>query len=242
MTDAQLADGTRHQVGSRDDWRQARLALLQREKELNRRRDELAEQRRALPWVRLEKTYTFIDGDQPVTLAELFDGRGQLLVYHFMMGPDWSEGCPSCSFWADSFDGVSVHLAHRDVSFVAVSRTPFENLDAYRRRMGWSFRWVSSVDSDFNHDFGVSFTDDQRREGAEYNYVRQDSLGDEAPGMSAFALGSDGAVYHTYSTYSRGLDPINSAYQMLDLVPKGRDEAALPWSMAWLYRHDAYPD
>jgi predicted dithiol-disulfide oxidoreductase (DUF899 family) len=242
MTDAQLADGTRHAVGSRDDWRDARLALLREEKALNRRRDELAEQRRGLPWVRLDKTYTFDDGDGTVTLADLFDGRNQLLVYHFMMGPQWSEGCPSCSFWADSFNGAWVHLNHRDVSFVAVSRTPFDNLDAYRRRMGWSFRWVSSVDSDFNHDFGVSFSDEEQRDGAEYNFVRQDSPGEEAPGMSAFARDADGTVYHTYSTYSRGLDPINSAYQMLDLVPKGRDEAALPWTMAWLHRHDAYPD
>jgi predicted dithiol-disulfide oxidoreductase (DUF899 family) len=241
MTETSLTDGTRHEVGSRVDWRTARLALLQREKELNRLRDELAEQRRALPWVRLDKTYTFTDATGPVTLAELFDGRGQLLVYHFMMGPEWTEGCPSCSFWADSFNGVSVHLEHRDVSFAAVSRTPFENLDAYRRRMGWSFRWVSSIGSDFNQDFGVSFDEEQRRHGAEYNYVHENSPGEESPGMSAYVRDAAGDVFHTYSTYARGLDPINSAYQMLDLVAKGRDEAGLPHTMAWLHRHDAYP-
>jgi predicted dithiol-disulfide oxidoreductase (DUF899 family) len=155
-----------------------------------------------------------------------------------MFGPDWDEGCPSCSFWADSFDGVVVHLAHRDVTTVAVSRAPYEKLAAYRRRMGWTFPWYSSAPGDFNVDYHVSFTEEQRRDGAEYNYAVTPSPPDEAPGISAFAL-HDGEVFHTYSTYARGLDPVNSGYQLLDLTPKGRDEAGLEWPMAWLRRHDA---
>jgi predicted dithiol-disulfide oxidoreductase (DUF899 family) len=236
-----LSDGTTHVVASREEWRTERLALLQREKDLNRLRDDLARQRRALPWVRLDKTYTFSDATGPVSLPDLFGECRQLLVYHFMFGPDWGEGCPSCSFWADNFDGVSVHLRHRDVAFAAVSRAPYEQLARYRERMGWTFRWVSSYGDDFNPDFGVSFDERQRQEGAEYNYAHQAEPPDEAPGLSAFVRDAEGAVYHTYSTYGRGLDPINGCYQMLDLVAKGRDEAALPWPMAWLRRHDAYP-
>jgi predicted dithiol-disulfide oxidoreductase (DUF899 family) len=241
QTTARLTDGTIHDVASPEAWSAKRLALLQREKELNRLRDDLARQRRGLPWVRVEKAYTFQDAAGPVALADLFDGRSQLLVYHFMFGPDWTEGCPSCSFWADNFNGVTVHLRHRDVAFVAISRAPYEQLDRYRRRMGWTFRWISSCGSDFNRDFGVSFDDDQRQRGAEYNYAPQASPPDEAPGMSAFVIDADGTVFHTYSTYSRGLDPMNGCYQMLDLVAKGRDEDALPWTMAWLRRHDSYP-
>lgn len=240
-TTTRLADGTAHEVASPEAWRAQRLLLLRREKDLNRLRDDLARQRRALPWVRLDRTYSFEDSTGAVELADLFDGRSQLLVYHFMFGPDWTEGCPSCSFWADNFDGVSVHMRHRDVSFVTVSRAPYEQLDRYRRRMGWTFRWVSSYGSDFNRDFGVSFDDDQRQRGAEYNYTHQSSPPDEAPGMSAFVIDTNRDVYHTYSTYGRGLDPINGCYQMLDLVAKGRDEDALPRTMAWVHRHDAYP-
>ena len=228
-----------HRTGTRGDWTKARLALLDAEKELNRRRDELAEQRRALPWVPIDKPYAFEGPDGNVRLGDLFDGRSQLLVYHFMFGPDWDEGCPSCSFWADSFDGVGVHLAHRDVAFVCVSRAEYPKLAAYRERMGWAFPWFSSASSDFNFDFGVSFTPEQQEGGATYNFAHQREVPDEAPGISAFAF-DEGQVFHTYSAYSRGLDPINAAYQLLDLAPKGRDEGELEWSMAWLRRHDAY--
>ncbi len=226
-------------VGNEDDHRAARVALLGREKELNRLRDELAAERRRLPWVPVTKEYAFDGPDGRVTMRDLFDGRSQLIVYHFMFGPDWEEGCPSCSFWADSFNGMPVHLAHRDASLVAVSSAPFAHIEEYRRRMGWSFRWVSSAGSDFNFDYGVSFTPEQTAAGAEYNY-RQSEVGDELPGLSVFAIDETGQVFHTYSTYSRGLDPINSGYQLLDLTPKGRDEDDLPWTMAWLRRHDSY--
>jgi predicted dithiol-disulfide oxidoreductase (DUF899 family) len=226
-------------VGSREEWLVARLALLAREKELNRLRDELAAQRRALPWIRVDKEYGFDGPDGRLHLADLFDGHSQLLVYHFMYGPGWDEGCPSCSFWADTFEGLTVHLAHRDVSFVCVSRAPLAQLEAYRARMGWTFPWYSSASSDFNVDFGVSFTPEQQTDGATYNFARHDHPPEEAPGISAFAL-VDGTVFHTYSAYSRGLDPLNGAYQLLDLAPRGRDEAGLEWPMAWLRRHDAY--
>ena len=237
----EAATRDRPRVASRDEWLAARVELLSREKELNRRRDELAEQRRRLPWVRLEKEYTFEGPDGRRTLGDLFAGRGQLLVYHFMFGPDWAEGCPSCSFWADGFDGVAVHLAHRDVTLACVSRAPYDQLAAYQRRMGWTFPWYSSAGSDFNFDFGVSFTPEQQETGGTYNFTHHERLPDEMPGISAFAL-DDGAVFHTYSSYSRGLDPINPAYQLLDLAPKGRDEDGLAWPMAWLRRHDAYED
>ena len=221
-------------VASREEWLRARLELLQAEKELTRRRDELSRQRRALPWVRIGKAYEFDTPDGPRSLPDLFNGRGQLLVYHFMFGPEWDEGCPSCSFWADNFDGIGVHLAHRDVTFLAVSRAPLDRLTAYRSRMGWTFPWVSSLGSDFNMDFCVS-------EAPVYNYVPTDSPQEELPGLSAFAQ-RDGEVFHTYSCYSWGLDAFNGAYQLLDLTSKGRDEEGLPHSMAWLHRHDAYPD
>jgi predicted dithiol-disulfide oxidoreductase (DUF899 family) len=227
-------------IASRSEQRTARLVLLAREKELTRLRDELAAQRRRLPWVRLEKQYEFDGPDGRVSLPKLFDGRGQLIVYHFMLGPGWGEGCPICSFWADSYEGLAVHLAHRDTSLVVVSRAPYAEVDAYRRRMGWSFPWLSSAPGDFNNDFGVSFTAEQRRYGAEYNYRHESDLNDELAGLSVFASGEDGQVYHTYSAYSRGLDALNGAYQLLDLTPKGRDEQDLPWSMAWVRRHDSY--
>jgi len=232
---------TDHKVGTRDDWLLARNELLDGEKKLTGLRDELARQRRELPWVRVEKEYTFETDDGTRTLGELFDGRSQLLVYHFMFGPEWTEGCPSCSFWADSFDGAIVHLEHRDVTMLCVSRAPLEAIEAYKRRMGWGFRWVSSLRSDFNFDYDVSFTEEQRSQGAEYNFRPVEQPGEERPGLSAFAL-EDGIVYHTYSCYARGLDAINSAYQLLDLVPMGRDEDDLPWTMAWLRRHDVYEE
>jgi predicted dithiol-disulfide oxidoreductase (DUF899 family) len=237
MTTTALTNTT----GTRDSWRTARLALLEREKELTRLRDELAAERRALPWVRVDEEYVFDTPAGTKGLAELFDGRSQLLVYHFMLGPDWEEGCPSCSFWADNFDGIGVHLEHRDVRMIVVSRAPLERIEAYRRRMGWSFPWVSSVDNDFNFDYGVSFTPEQQESRAEYNYRVVDAPFEEMPGLSAFAL-VDGVVFHTYSCYARGLDAFNGAYQLLDLAPRGRDEDGLPWTMAWLRRHDAYEE
>ena len=233
------AGSARPVVGNEDEHRAARLALLGREKELNRLRDELAAERRRLPWVPVTKEYEFEGPRGRITMRDLFDGRSQLIVYHFMFGPDWEEGCPSCSFWADSFNGMSVHLAHRDASLVAISRAPFAQIEEYRRRMGWSFRWVSSARSDFNFDYGVSFRPEQRAAGAEYNY-RQSEVGDELPGLSVFSTDETGQLFYTYSTYSRGLDAINSGYQLLDLTPKGRDEDDLPWTMAWLRRHDSY--
>jgi predicted dithiol-disulfide oxidoreductase (DUF899 family) len=220
-------------VASRDEWLSARLALLAAEKDLSRRHDELSRQRRALPWVPVDADYRFETSAGTRSLTDLFDGRTQLLVYHFMFGPDWDEGCPSCSFWADNFNGIDVHLAHRDVTFLAVSRAPLQRLQQYRERMGWTFDWVSSFGTTFNEDFGVT-------NAATYNYAPVEQPAEEMPGLSAFAL-RDGDVYHTYSCYSRGLDAFNGAYQLLDLAPKGRDEDELEWPMAWLHRHDAYP-
>jgi predicted dithiol-disulfide oxidoreductase (DUF899 family) len=227
-------------AGSPAEWRAARLDLLGREKELNRLRDELAAERRRLPWVQLVKHYEFDGPDGRVPMRDLFDGHSQLIVYHFMFGPGWGEGCPLCSFWADSFNGMPVHLAHRDAAFVAVSRAPFPAIDAYRQRMGWSFRWYSSAPCDFNYDFGVSATPQQQQEGGEYNFRHLDEPMEESPGLSVFAANDQGEIFHTYSTYSRGLDPINSGYQLLDLTPQGRNEKGLPWTMAWVRRHDAY--
>ena len=234
-------------VGTREEWRSARLALLEAEKELTRRGDELSRQRRALPWVAVETAYEFETPSGPASLADLFAGRSQLLVYHFMFGPDWDEGCPSCSFWADGFNGIQSHLAHRDTSFVVVSRGPLDKLMNYQGRMGWSFPWVSSGPSDFNRDFHVSFEPSTIADGEEYNFVPIAEEGyevgeqsDERPGLSAFAMEEDGRIFHTYSCYARGLEMFNGAYSLLDLTPKGRDEDELPWSMAWLRRHDEY--
>jgi predicted dithiol-disulfide oxidoreductase (DUF899 family) len=229
------AEGT-----SAAQYRTARLRLLAREKELTRLRDAVAAERRKLPWVRLEQAYQFDGPEGRVTIRDLFGGLGQLIVYHFMLGPGWGEGCPLCSFWADSFNLMPVHLARRDTSFVAISRAPFDEIDAYRRRMGWSFPWYSSAPGDFNYDFGVSATPRQRAAGGEYNFRHVAELGEESPGLSVFAIDEAGEIFHTYSTYSRGLDPINSGYQLLDLTPKGRDEQKLPWPMTWVRRHDSY--
>ena len=232
-----------HRIVSQEEWLEARKAHLTREKEFTRLRDQLSRERRALPWVKVEKDYVFQGPNGPESLGDLFDGRSQLLVQHFMYGPDWEEGCPSCSFWADSYDGFVVHLAQRDVTMVAVSRAPLEKLDAYRRRMGWSFKWVSSLGSDFNRDFQVSFTPDEMAKGEmTYNYETRGFPADEAPGVSVFIKNEDGEIFRTYSCYARGLDMLNGAYHYLDLVPKGRDEDDLPYSMAWVRRHDEYAD
>ncbi|HZY03036.1 MAG TPA: thioredoxin family protein [Anaeromyxobacteraceae bacterium] len=251
---------TKHKTGTHEEWLAARLDLLQAEKELTRRSDELARRRQELPWVRIDKRYRFETEEGSASLADLFRGRSQLLVYHFMFGPDYTAGCPSCSAIADGFDGFAVHLANHDVTLSAVSRAPLMKLQAYKRRMGWTFPWASSFGSDFNSDFGVRFTEEQQRQGGiEYNYrgeapwpVRaEDGEGDvaemaamtgtdvatytrERPGMSAFAL-EDGVVYHAYSTYARGLDGLWGMYQWLDRAPKGRNETGI-----WWRRHDEY--
>jgi predicted dithiol-disulfide oxidoreductase (DUF899 family) len=254
-------------VASRAEWLAARLELLKAEKELTRRSDELAQRRQELPWVRVEKEYRFETDEGNASLADLFRGRSQLLVYHFMFGPDYAAGCPSCSSIADGFNGITVHLANHDVMLWAVSRAPLAKLQAYKRRMGWTFPWASSFDSDFNFDFSVGFTEEQQREGGiEYNYRREAPLPGrerspaeisrstpegpatfaamcgtdtstyirERPGMSAFVL-EDGVIYHTYSTYSRGLDVLWGMYPWLDRAPKGRNETGI-----WWHRHDEY--
>jgi predicted dithiol-disulfide oxidoreductase (DUF899 family) len=210
-----------HTVGTREEWQAARAELLEREKELTRLGDELARRRQELPWVPVDKAYVFETDAGTRTLAELFDGRSQLLVYHVMFGPDWTEGCVGCSFLADHLDGAIVHVNQRDVTVLCASRAPIERLQAYKRRMGWKFDWVSSLGSDFNFDFGVSSEDG------------------ESPGLSAFAL-EGGIVYHTYSSYDRGLEALDGAYHLLDRAPKGRHEDGLPSPGAWWRRHDEY--
>ena len=253
---------TTHETGTRKEWLAARLKLLQAEKELTRRSDEVARQRRELPWVRIDKKYRFETDQGSAALADLFQARSQLLVYHFMFGPDYAAGCATCSTIADGFNGFAVHLANHDVTLCAVSRAPLAKLQTYKRRMGWTFPWASSFGNDFNFDFNVAFTEEQQRQGGiEYNYQREAASqwregteeGEgpvaenaamtgtdvatytrERPGMSAFML-EDGAVYHTYSTYARGLDGLWGMYQWLDRAPKGRNETGL-----WWRRHDEY--
>ena len=234
-----LADMPR--VATREAWLAERLALLAREKELTRAQDELARQRRQLPWVRVDKRYVFDTPDGPRALDELFDGRRQLLVQHFMLAPHWDEGCKSCSFMADHHDGMRPHLAQRDVTLLVVSRAPLARIEAFRRRMGWRFRWVSSHGSDFNHDFGVSFTPEQRAQGVvPYNYQLQAFPQDEAPGISVFVCDDAGTVFHSYSRYGRGVEAMMGTYALLDLVPRGRDEDGLSYGMEWLRHHDRY--
>ena len=228
-----------HKIVSRDEWLAARKALLAKEREFTHERDRLSAQRRELPWVKVEERYVFEGRDGKVALPELFAGSSQLIVYHFMFGPDWQEGCPSCSFWADNYNGIAIHLKHRDAQLVAVSRAPMAKLEAYRKRMGWSFTWVSSLGNSFNRDYHVSFAPEELKD-AYYNYDRRGFGVTEAPGLSVFAKDAAGDVFHTYSCYARGLDAMNSAYQLLDLVPKGRDEAGLSHPMAWIRRHDRY--
>jgi predicted dithiol-disulfide oxidoreductase (DUF899 family) len=231
----------RNQIVSREAWLKARLELLAAEKEFTRQRDGVTRRRMAMPWQRVEKSYRFEGPKGALSLADLFEGRSQLIVYHFMFGPDWEEGCKSCSFWADNFNGISIHLNHRDVTFAAISRAPLVKINAYKRRMGWSFPWVSSNGSDFNFDYHMSFTPEQIAEGkAYYNYeVRSNTLPDEV-GISVFYKNERNEVFHTYSCYSRGVDMLNGAYHYLDLVPKGRDENDLKFSMEWVRRHDQY--
>ncbi len=230
-----------HKIVSRDDWLSARMEHLAKEKELTRQRDRLSQDRRELPWVKVDKEYLFDGPKGKETLAELFEGRSQLIIYHFMYGPDWAEGCPSCSFWADNFNDSVVHLNHRDITLIAVSRAGLDTLEAYKKRMGWSFKWVSSFENDFNRDYHVSFTSDEMKNGEmDYNFRITQFPSEEAPGISVFYRDEEGNVFHTYSCYARGLDMLNVAYHYMDLVPKGRDESNLPYSMAWLRRHDSY--
>ncbi len=229
-----------HKIASREEWLAERRKLLLAEKELSRQHDRLAAVRRELPWVRIEKRYVFDGPNGQETLADLFEGRSQLLIYHFMLGPDMEEGCPSCSLVADHFDATLPHLAARDSTLVVVSRAPYARLEAFRKRMGWRFKWVSSHGSDFNFDFGVSFTEAQRATGTlAYNFG---TIGDEGPekeGTSAFYR--DGKeVFHTYSAYARGVEALMGTYNYLDLLPKGRNERGLEWPMQWVRHHDRY--
>ncbi len=226
------ASGTGHPVVTRAEWLARRVDLLAAEKAHQRERDALSAKRRELPWVRVDREYTFDTVDGERTLRDLFDGRSQLIVAHFMYGPDWDAGCPSCSFWADSVSGTIAHLNHRDTSYVNVSNASLDTLLAYRERMGWDIPWVSAAGTTFQADFGVAGADT-------YNYVAQDQPNPELPGISTFVL-EDGEAFHTYSAYARGLEPYNSTYALLDMTAKGRQEDDLEWSMAWLRRHDEY--
>ena len=228
-----------NRIVSPDEWIEARKALLLKEKEFTKLRDQLSKQRIGLPWEKVEKEYVFQGLGGPIKLSELFDGRSQLIVYHFMYGPDWDAGCKTCSFLADHFNPAVVHLNQRDVSFVAASNAPLENIEGYKKRMGWSFLWVSSFKNDFNQDYSVSFTEEEIERGdAYYNYAEKGFPSTEAPGASVFYKDSDGVIYHTYSAYERGLDMFITAYHYLDIVPKGRDEDDLDSSQEWLRRHD----
>lgn len=233
----------KHKVVSREEWLVARREHLAKEKEFTRLRDQLSRERRELPWGKVEKTYVFDGPNGKESLADLFEGKSQLIVYHFMYGPDWDEGCPSCSFWADNFNRIVIHLNHRDINLVAVSRAKQETLEAYWKRMRWRFKWVSSYGNDFNRDYHVSFTPDEMEKGEMFvNFDIGSFPSDEAPGISVFYRNQSGEIFHTYSCYLRGLDMLNGAYHYMDLTPKGRDEDDLPYTMAWLRRHDQYDD
>lgn len=245
---------SKHKVVSNEEWIEARKAFLAKEKEFTRQRDELSRQRRELPWVKVEKNYLFDGPKGKVMLADLFEGRSQLIVYHFMFGPGWKEGCPSCSFLADHFDGVVPHLNARDVTLSVISRAPLPEIEAFKKRMGWRFKWVSSNDSDFNFDYNVSFKKGETARKGEnasegeaskplvyYNYQLQDFPSDEGPGASVFYKDeATGDIFHTYSSYARGLDILLGAYNFLDFAPKGRDEDGLAFTMAWVRHHDKY--
>jgi len=231
----------KHKVVSRDEWTAARTAFLAEEKEFTRARDRLSEARRALPWVKVDKAYVFDGPHGKESLSDLFAGRSQLIVQHFMFDPSWDAGCKSCSFWADNFNGIIVHLEQRDVGMVMVSKAPLATLQAFQKRMGWTFKWVSSFDNDFNRDYHVSFTPQElQTKRAYYNYREVAFPVSEAPGISVFHKAEGGSIFHTYSCYARGLDMLNAAYHLLDLVPKGRNEKGLPYTMSWVRLHDQY--
>ena len=230
-----------HLIVSQEKWLQLRKELLSKEKELTRLRDQLNAERRELPWVRVERNYVFDAPGGKVSLKELFAGKSQLVIYHFMFGPDWKEGCPSCSFVSDHIDGALPHLAARDATMVMVSRAPLAKIEAFKKRMGWRFTWVSSYGSDFNSDFRVSFTKDEMAQGkVNYNYAMQEFPSEEAPGISVFYKDAGGDVFHTYSSYGRGLEQLVGTYMILDMVPKGRDEDKLGFTMEWVRHHDRY--
>ncbi len=228
-------------IVGRKEWVKERLALLEKEKAYQRAGDELSDARRALPRVKLDEDFVFEGVDGDVKLSDLFEGRSQLIIQHFMFGPDWEAGCPSCSFWADGYDPMIVHMNQRDVSFAVVSQGPIDKLQAYRKRMGWNFTWVSSFKNNFNISYGASASAEQIEAGKmRYNYVEVPVDSTELPVISVFERDVDGALYHTYSTYARGLDRMNAAYAYIDLTPKGRNEDDLPYGMAWVKRHDEY--
>src|SRR5208283_3067793 len=227
-----------HRVVSHDEWIAARKEFLAREKEFTRLRDQISQLRREMPWERVEKNYVFDGPEGKVSLADLFGGQSQLVVYHFMFDPSWEAGCKSCSFWADNYNPIIVHLNHRDANLVAISRAPLAKLEAYRKRMGWSFKWVSSAGNDFNFDYQVSATPDQVAKGERYYNYKANKATGEMPGISVFHKDAEGNIFHTYSTYERGLDMLNGAYHILDLLPKGRDEKGLKFTQEWVRRHD----
>jgi predicted dithiol-disulfide oxidoreductase (DUF899 family) len=230
-----------HKIVSQSEWMKARKDLLIKEKEFTILRDQFNQKRRDLPWVQVDKEYIFDGPNGKQNLLELFDGRSQLIVYHFMYDPNWNAGCPSCSFWADNFNGICIHLNQRDVTMIAVSRAPYNKIDAYKKRMGWKFKWVSSYNTDFNYDYHISFTSEElAKNKAFYNYIDHANPGTEREGVSIFYKNSSGRIFHTYSTYARGIDILNTAYNYLDLVPKGRDEAGYEFPQYWVRRHDEY--
>jgi predicted dithiol-disulfide oxidoreductase (DUF899 family) len=232
---------TTHEVVSKSEWVEARKRFLAKEKEFTRMRDQLSVERRALPWTRVDKEYTFDGRNGPETLVQLFGDRSQLVVYHFMFAPEWEVGCKSCSFWADNFNGITAHLRQRDVAFAAISRAPLAKLQVFAKRLGWTFKWVSSQGSNFNYDFEVSFKPEALARGdAMYNFGKLQHASSDMPGISVLAKDDSGAVFRAYSTFGRGIDMMNTAYQYLDLVPKGRDEAGLPHTMAWVKLRDLY--
>lgn len=240
-TQAPTYDLAAHRVVPHAQWLEARTALLVKEKEFTRLRDELSQSRRDLPWELVEKSYVFDGPGGKVTLAEAFGDQSQLVVYHFMFAPDWDAGCKSCSFWADTFDNIPPHLRARDIAFAAISRAPIEKIEAYRKRMGWSFRWLSSHGSDFNFDYQASFTPEEtKNHQAFYNYRIMDPDDEtDLAAISVFIKGNDGRIYHTYSAYARGIDIVNGAYNFIDMTPKGRDEGGR--NQFWVRRHDEYP-
>lgn len=233
-----------HKVVTPRDWVAARKELLKKEKEFTRLRDEISHLRRELPWERVEKKYVFDGPDGKETLADLFAGRSQLIAYHFMLGSGWAEGCKSCSYLADHFDGATIHLAHRDATLAVISHATLPEIKAFKKRMGWKFKWVSSADSDFNFDYQVSKSKEESAKDGKvyYNYELMDFPADERPGLSVFYKNPAGEVFHTYSTYARGLDILVGTYNLLDMTPKGRDEDGLAFSMAWVRHHDKYDD
>jgi predicted dithiol-disulfide oxidoreductase (DUF899 family) len=230
-----------HKIVAHDEWIAARKAHLAEEKAFTRARDALSRKRRELPWEKIEKNYVFDGPNGKMALAALFGNKSQLIVYHFMLGPGWEQGCPSCSFLADHFDGALIHLAQRDVAFAVVSRAPLAEIEKFKRRMGWRFPWVSSFGGDFNFDYQVSATPEEKATGvALYNYVQQEFPSEERPGASVFCKNAAGEIFHTYSSYGRGLDMLIGTYHFLDIAPKGRDEDGLQFSMAWVRHHDRY--